>query len=104
MKLQEGGCGVTGTSSNFAGIRALGDAEQQADQQIAPQQPSELPGKFGRTSRYPRLVGRGLFHLGCLRSSSSHNSWLGIPHTVKNQGCRAITEQSTYRLTHNDLG
>jgi hypothetical protein len=35
MKLQEGGCGVAGTSSDFAGIRSLGDAEQQADHQIA---------------------------------------------------------------------
>ena len=26
-----GGCGVAGTSSAFAGVRSLGDAEQQAD-------------------------------------------------------------------------
>src|SRR5215471_16528641 len=51
MKLQEGGCGVVCTSRNFPGGRSLGDAEQQADQQIAPQQPDELPGKFGRTAR-----------------------------------------------------
>src|SRR6516164_6318208 len=50
MKLQEGGCGVAGTSSDFAGVRPLGDAEQQADLQIAPEEPSELLGKFGRTS------------------------------------------------------
>ena len=50
MKLQEGGCGVTGTSRNFAEVRSLGDPEQQADQQIAPQQPGELLGKFGRTA------------------------------------------------------
>ena len=35
MKLQEGGCCVAGTSSKFAGVRSLGDAEQQADHQIA---------------------------------------------------------------------
>ena len=39
MKLQEGGCCVVGTSCEFAGVRSLGDAEQQAD---------ELRGKFGR--------------------------------------------------------
>jgi hypothetical protein len=27
MKLQEGGCGVAGTSCDFAGARSLGDAE-----------------------------------------------------------------------------
>ena len=51
MKLQEGGCGVAGTSRDFAGVRSLGDAEQQADRQIAPEQPGELLGKFGRTAR-----------------------------------------------------
>ena len=51
MKLQEGGCGVAGTSRDFAGVRSLGDAEQQADHQIAPEQPGELLGKFGVTAR-----------------------------------------------------
>src|SRR5882762_11816377 len=50
MKLQEGGCGVAGTFSDFAGVRSLGDAEKQADHQIAPEQPGELLGKFGRTA------------------------------------------------------
>src|SRR5438094_7472751 len=50
MKLQEGGCGVAGASRDFAGVRSLGDAEQQADDQIAPEQPGELLGKFGRTA------------------------------------------------------
>jgi hypothetical protein len=49
MKLQEGGCGVAGTFSDFAGIRSLGDAEQQADLQIPPEAPRELSGKFGWT-------------------------------------------------------
>jgi hypothetical protein len=49
MKLQEGGCGGAGTSRDFAGVRSLGDAEQQADHQIAPEQSRELLGKFGRT-------------------------------------------------------
>jgi len=48
MKLQEGGCCVVGTSCEFAGVRSLGDAEQQADHQIAPEQSDELRGKFGR--------------------------------------------------------
>jgi hypothetical protein len=30
MKLQEGGCGVAGTYRDFAGVRSLGDAKQQA--------------------------------------------------------------------------
>src|SRR5258708_29624721 len=50
MKLQEGGCGVAGTSRDFAGVRSLGDAEQQADHQMAPEQPAELLSKFGRTA------------------------------------------------------
>src|SRR3977135_2086123 len=50
MKLQEGGCGVAGTSRDFAGVRSLGDAEQQADHQIAPEQPGELLGTFGRAA------------------------------------------------------
>ena len=49
MKLQEGSCCVSGTSHDFAGVRSLGDVEQQADHQIAPEQPRELLGKFGRT-------------------------------------------------------
>src|ERR1700722_8494309 len=51
MKLQEGGCGGAGTSRDFARVRSLGDAEQQADHQKAPEQPTELLGKFGRTAR-----------------------------------------------------
>ena len=51
MKLQEGCCCVAGTSRDFAGVRSLGDAEQQTDQQIAPEQPGELLGKVGRTAR-----------------------------------------------------
>ena len=50
MKLQECGCCIAGTSRDFVGVRSLGDAEQQADHQIAPQQPGELRGKFGRTA------------------------------------------------------
>jgi hypothetical protein len=50
MKLQEGGRGVAGTSRDFAGVRSLGDSEQQADLQIASEQRGEPPGKFGRTA------------------------------------------------------
>src|SRR5882672_12537376 len=50
MKLQESGCGGAGTSRDLAGVRSLGDAEQQADRQIAPEQPRELLGKLGRTA------------------------------------------------------
>ena len=50
MKLQEGGCGVAGTFSDFAGIRSLGNAEQQANLQIALEQAGELLSKFGRMS------------------------------------------------------
>jgi len=46
---------------------------------------------------------RWLFHPGCLRASASHNPCLGVPHTATSQGCRAVTEQSTYRLTQNYL-
>jgi hypothetical protein len=37
MKFEECGCGVTGASRDFAWARSLGDAEQQADHQIAPE-------------------------------------------------------------------
>src|SRR5262249_41643160 len=50
MKLQESRCGVAGACCEFARSRSLGDAEQQADQQIPPEQPGELLGKFGRTT------------------------------------------------------
>src|SRR5260370_39826052 len=59
-----------------------------------------LPGRPHITPRYPRLVGRWLFYLGGLRAFASHNPWLGVPNTVTSQGCRAVTEQGTYRLTH----
>jgi hypothetical protein len=36
MKLQEGGCGITRTSSDFARVLSFGDAKQQTDDQIAP--------------------------------------------------------------------
>jgi hypothetical protein len=37
MELEEGSCGVAGALRDFAGARSLGDAEQQADHQIAPE-------------------------------------------------------------------
>jgi hypothetical protein len=37
MKLEESGCGVTGTLRDFAGVRTLGDAQQQTHEQVAPQ-------------------------------------------------------------------
>src|SRR5712664_1971921 len=50
MKLQKRRGGVAGTCRDFACIRSRGGAEQQADHHIAPQQPTELFGKFGRTA------------------------------------------------------
>ena len=50
MKLQESGCGLVGPRSDFAGVWSLRDPEQQADDQIAPEQTGELRGKFGRTA------------------------------------------------------
>jgi hypothetical protein len=41
MNLQESGRGVAGKSRARAEVRSLGDAEQQADQQISPKQPGE---------------------------------------------------------------
>jgi hypothetical protein len=48
MKLQKRSGGVAASRRDFPGIRSPGHAEQQADHQIAPQQPAELFGKFGR--------------------------------------------------------
>ena len=48
MKLKEGGGSIAGTRRDFAWARPLGDAEQQADHQTAPQQPAELFGQFDR--------------------------------------------------------
>src|SRR2546430_5431891 len=61
MKLQEGGCGIAGTSRDFAGTRPLGNAEQQADHQMAPEQPDELFGKLRRTA-YEQSGRFGLGH------------------------------------------
>src|SRR5215472_2868644 len=61
MKLQEGGRCVAGTSRDFARVRSLSDTEQQADLQIAPEQPGELLGKFGRAA-CEQSGGLGLGH------------------------------------------
>src|ERR1700722_14133341 len=57
MKLQKRSRGVAGTCRDFACVRSLGDAEQQADHQITPKQPAEPFGKFGGTAieKYGRL-------------------------------------------------
>src|SRR5262250_328273 len=73
MKLQEGGSCVAGTLRDFSEVWSLGDAKQQADHQIAPEQPGELLGKFGRTSgeQSSRLGSRHDFAQGgaaCLAS------------------------------------
>lgn len=60
MELKEGGRGVACTRRNFAGVGPLGDAEQQADQQIAPEQSDELVGKFRRVA----LQQSGFLRLG----------------------------------------
>jgi IS4 transposase len=36
MKQQEGGCGVAGTSRDFAGVRSFGNSEEQADSFVLP--------------------------------------------------------------------
>src|SRR5260370_28518909 len=83
MKLQEGGCGVASSFRDFAGARSLGDAEQQADHQMAPEQPGELPGQFGRTAceQSGRLGLGHVFtqcHAACLASyrvERTHHFW-----------------------------
>jgi hypothetical protein len=47
MKSKEGDCGAVGTSRDFARAGSFGDTEQQADQQIAPEQSKELLSKIG---------------------------------------------------------
>src|ERR1700734_1550117 len=60
MKFEEGGGGGAGTSRDFEGVRSLSDAEQQADHQIAPEQPGELLSKYGRTAcEQSRHLGQG---------------------------------------------
>src|SRR5258708_6530280 len=81
MKLQEGGCGVAGTSRDFEGVRSLGDAEQQADHQIAPEQPRELLGKFGRTAR--EQTGR-----------------LGLGHDFTQGGAACLASYRVERMRH----
>src|SRR5882724_4832892 len=100
MKLQEGGGCVAGTSRDFAGVRSLGDAEQQADHQMAPEQPAELLCKFGRAAReQSRRLGSGhdFTHGGpaCLTSSR-------VEHTRYFWGLDRLSDrQPEYR---NDLG
>src|SRR5258707_5137207 len=81
MKLQEGGCSVAGTSRDFAGVRSLGDAEQQADHQMAPEQPGELLGKFGRTA--------------CEQSGR-----LGAGHDFTQGGAASLTSYRVERTRH----
>jgi hypothetical protein len=50
MKTKEGGCRVASTCGDFAPARPLGDTEQQADHQIAPEQPLKLLRKVGRSA------------------------------------------------------
>src|SRR6185295_11013952 len=50
MKFEEDSCCVAGTCRDFPGVRSLSDAEQQADHQVAPEQPGELRSKFGGTA------------------------------------------------------
>src|SRR5260370_32710444 len=81
MKLQEGGCGVAGTSRDFARVRSLGDAEQQADHQIAPEQPGELLGKFGWTAR-------------------EQSGRLGLGHNFTQGGAACLTSYRVERTRH----
>jgi hypothetical protein len=46
IELQEGGRGVASASSELPGTRPIDDAKQQADHQVAPQQPGEVLGHF----------------------------------------------------------
>src|SRR5439155_9273762 len=46
IELQESSRRVAGASRDLAGIRPIGDAKQQADHQVSPEQPGELFGHF----------------------------------------------------------
>src|SRR5260370_177702 len=81
MKLQEGGCGVAGTSRDFAGVRSPDDAEQQADHHIAPEQPGELLGKFGRTA-------------------CEHAGRLGARHDFAQGGAACLASRRVERTRH----
>src|SRR5437588_1009028 len=81
MKLQEGGCGIAGTSRDFAGVRSLGDAEQQADHQMAPEQPGELLGKFGSTA--------------CEQSGR-----MGLGHDFTQRGAACLASSRVERTRH----
>ena len=98
--MQEGGCGFASTSRDFAGVRSLGDAEQQADHQIAPEQPGELLGKFGRTPR--EQSGRlGLGH-DFTQGGAARLASYGIDRTRHFRGLDHLGDrQSEYR---NDCG
>src|SRR5690242_15177866 len=50
MEFQEVSSGLSSTSRDFAGSRSLGDAEEQTDHQIAPEQADELLSKLGGTT------------------------------------------------------
>src|ERR1700751_326433 len=100
MKLQEGGCGVAGSSRDLAGARSLGDAEQQADQQKAPEKPSELLGKFfGTASEQAGRLGLGHdFAQGSVACLASYR----VEHTRHFGGLDRLSDrQPVYR---NDRG
>jgi hypothetical protein len=48
MKLQEGRGGAAGTLPALARARSVGDAQEEADKEIAQEQAAELLCKFGR--------------------------------------------------------
>ena len=50
MKLQEGGCGVAGTSRDFAGFGRSATPSSRLTIKSPPKQPGKLLGKFGRTA------------------------------------------------------
>src|SRR6266436_6689707 len=95
MKLQEGGRCVAGTSCDFAGGRSLGDAEKQADHQIAPEQPGELLGKFGRTA----CEQSGRLGLGAEHSAATLAPFAAPTSRLNPSGTHSIAD-----LSRGDVG
>ena len=61
MKLQKRVCGLASTRGDLTWGGPIGDAEQQADHHISPQQSTELFGEFGGTGHRSFISGFSAF-------------------------------------------
>jgi len=82
MELQEGGGCTAGSPGDFPGGRRVYDAEQQADHQVAPEQPGELLGHFRRAAA-EQSVGPDVSDEAWAEAASSRINAHAVAHLSK---------------------